>query len=137
MPVKEKFNNTKEAKKERGEVFTPTSLVNEMLDKLPPSVFKDNKTFLDNSCGNGQFLVNVLQRKIDNGFTYLEAIKTIYGCEMDKRNALECKQRLLKEAPKPCKKAVEILNNNIICADALDENHEGWKNVGFYWSKQA
>lgn len=137
MAVKEKFNNSKTAQKERGEVFTPTTLVDEMLDKLPKEVFTENKTFLDNSCGNGQFLFNVLKRKMANGFTHVQSLKTIYGCELDKKNALECKKRLLLASKRPSKTAVEILNNNIICADALDENHKGWKKVGFYWSKQV
>lgn len=136
MVKKEKFNNSKKAKKERGEVFTPTSLVDEMLDKLPKEVFLENKTFLDNSCGNGQFLVNVLKRKMANGFGHVQSLRTIYGCELDKKNALECKQRLLLAVKKPSRTAVEILNNNIICADALDPNHKGWRKVGFYWSKQ-
>ena len=43
--------------KSTGEVFTPTPLVQEMLDQLPSDVFTDpSKTFLDNSCGDGQFL---------------------------------------------------------------------------------
>lgn len=28
----------------------------------------------------------------------------------------------------------DILNNNIICADALNPNHTGWKEVGYMWS---
>ena len=46
--------------KQTSEVFTPTPLVQEMLDKLEkedPTLFSDpTKTFLDNSCGDGQFL---------------------------------------------------------------------------------
>ena len=63
------FNHTHKAIKGRGEVFTPTSLVDEMLDKLPSELFKDkSKTFLDNSCGNGQFLFAVLKRKLQNEY---------------------------------------------------------------------
>jgi type I restriction-modification system DNA methylase subunit len=47
--------------KATGEVFTPTSLVQEILDKLPNSYFTDKtKTVLDPSCGDGQFLGEVL-----------------------------------------------------------------------------
>ena len=42
------FEHTEEAIKQRGEVFTPTGLVSEMLNKLPPALFKSkDKTFLD------------------------------------------------------------------------------------------
>lgn len=135
--VKEKFNNTKQAQKDRGEVFTPTFLVDDMLDKLPKEVFSKNKTFLDNSCGNGQFLYNVLMRKMANGFSHEEALEQIYGCELDKANAKECATRLIYAVTNPTKKAAEIVRNNIICADALDPEHKGWAKVGFYWSKQG
>ena len=46
--------------KKTAEVFTPTKFVQEMLDRLngyDPILFTDpTKTFLDNSCGDGQFL---------------------------------------------------------------------------------
>jgi hypothetical protein len=56
--------------KQTAEVFTPTPLVQEMLDKLEeqdPTLFTDpNKTFLDNSCGDGQFLSEVKLNKNPN-----------------------------------------------------------------------
>ena len=53
----------KQRRKETAEDFTPEPLVNEMLDKLPQEVWSDqSKTFLDNSAGNGNFLVAILQR---------------------------------------------------------------------------
>ena len=122
--------HTVEAVKERGEVFTPTPLVNEMLDKLPPKLFIDaTKTFLDNSCGNGQFLASVLERKMANGISHEDALKTIYGVELDSDNAKECRERLLKGH----EEFRAIVENNIICADALDPLHKGWSKVGFYW----
>ena len=43
--------------KSTGEVFTPTPLVQEVLDALDQHLFVDpTKTFLDNCCGDGQFL---------------------------------------------------------------------------------
>ena len=54
--------------KETAEVFTLTPFVQEMLDKLEkedPELFSNpNKTFLDNSCGDGQFLSEVVIRKM-------------------------------------------------------------------------
>ena len=69
------------------EVFTPTELVQEMLDKLEennPEIFSDpNKTFLDNSCGDGQFLSEVVIRKMErSGCTLEQALRTTYGVEL-------------------------------------------------------
>lgn len=125
-------DHTEDAVKQRGEVFTPTPLVNEMLDKLPPEVFTDkNKTFLDNSCGNGQFLAAVLKRKMSNGISHRQALKTIYGVELDWYNAKQCRERLLMGSEDI--ELIQIVERNIICADALDKNHPGWAEVGFYW----
>jgi len=53
------------------EVFTPTELVREMLEKLPIELFADPaKTFLYNSCGDGQFLSEVLIRKMEYGISF-------------------------------------------------------------------
>jgi hypothetical protein len=124
--------HTDEAIAQRGEVFTPTPLANEMLNKLPVSLFKDkDKTFLDNSCGNGQFLIEILERKIANGISHKDALKSIYGVELDQNNTEECRLRLL--CGSTSKELRAIVDHNIICADALDPNHKGWSEVGFYW----
>ena len=132
--MKNGFENTQEAIKQRGEVFTPTKLVNEMLDKLPPEVFTDkDKTFLDNSCGNGQFLTAVLERKMKNGISHKQSLSTIYGVELDEKNDEECRIRLLNGITS--QELQDIVDNNIICADALNQNHQGWSKVGFYWDE--
>jgi hypothetical protein len=49
--------------KKHGEVFTPSSLVNSMLDKLPAEVWSNREyKWLDNSCGSGHFLVEIKNR---------------------------------------------------------------------------
>jgi len=53
-----------ERKKQTAEVFTPPKLVSDMLDKLPDTVWEDGKTFCDPACGDGNFLIQVLWRKI-------------------------------------------------------------------------
>ena len=64
--------------KSTGEVFTPTPLVQEMLEQIPVEQFTDpTKTFLDPSCGDGQFLGEVLIRKMENGSTFEQALSTI------------------------------------------------------------
>ena len=138
------FHHTEEAIKQRGEVFTPTALVKQMLAKLPHEVWTDpTKTFLDNSCGNGQFLYQVLQGKmwyltkfesVALFDAHRQALKTIYGVELDEKNAEDCRQRLLNGSTS--KELRAIVDHNIICADALDQKHSGWKEVGFYWEKE-
>ena len=72
--------------KATGEVFTPTPLVQEILDKLAPELFKDpTKTFPDPSCGDGQFLSEVLIRKVENGIDFATALSTIYGAECGRK----------------------------------------------------
>ena len=71
--------------KKTSEFFTPTELVDMSLDKMEEfdqELFTDpEKTFLDSSCGDGQFLIRILERKIENGISYAKAISTIYGVE--------------------------------------------------------
>lgn len=82
--------------KATGEVFTPTPLVQEILEKLPMEQFTDPaKTFLDPSCGDGQFLGEVLIRKMENGSTFEEALSTTYGVDLMIDNVDLCRERLL------------------------------------------
>ena len=82
--------------KATGEVFTPTPLVQEVLNQLPQETFTDpTKTFLDPSCGDGQFLGEVLIRKIENGSTFEQALSTVYGVDLMMDNVEECRKRLL------------------------------------------
>lgn len=102
--------------KATGEVFTPTPLVQEILDTLDQTLFVDpNKTFLDPSCGDGQFLGEVLIRKIENGIDFATALSTIYGVDIMPDNVKLCQDRLLcgREHLR------HIVEQNIVCADAL------------------
>jgi type I restriction-modification system DNA methylase subunit len=102
--------------KATGEVFTPTPLVQEILDQLPQELFRDpTKTFLDPSCGDGQFLGEVLIRKMENGSTFEQALSTIYGVDLMQDNVDLCRERLLcgREDLR------HIVEKNIVCHDAL------------------
>lgn len=108
--------------KQTAEVFTPTSLVQEMLDKLEeenPTLFTDpTKIFLDNSCGDGQFLSEVVIRKMErSGCSLEQALSTTYGVELMKDNVIECRKRL--SGPTPTEEILQIVNKNIVCHDAL------------------
>jgi hypothetical protein len=102
--------------KATGEVFTPTALVQEILDNLDQSVFTDcTKTFLDPTCGDGQFLGEVLIRKMENGSTFEQALSTVYGVDLMQDNVELCRERLLcgREDLR------HIVEQNIVCADGL------------------
>jgi hypothetical protein len=54
--------------KQSGEVFTPPELINQMLDKLPITVWSDaSKTFLEPSAGDGNFLIALKERLLAAG----------------------------------------------------------------------
>ena len=106
--------------KETAEVFTPTLLVQRILNQLDPTTFIDtSKTVLDNSCGDGQFLGEVLIRKIENGSTFEQALSTIYGVDIMPDNVELCRERLL------CGRndLRHIVEQNIVCADSLEYNY--------------
>ena len=102
--------------KATGEVFTPTKLVNEILNKHPAELFIDpKKTVIDPACGDGQFLGEALIRKVENGIDFEQALSTIYGVDLMQDNVDLCRERLLcgQEHLK------HIVERNIVCADAL------------------
>jgi type I restriction-modification system DNA methylase subunit len=102
--------------KATGEVFTPTPLVQEVLDQLPQELFTDPaKTFLDPACGDGQFLSEVLIRKLENGIDFATALATIYGVDLMPDNVRLCQDRLL------CGQEYlrHIVEKNIVCHDGL------------------
>jgi len=121
----------KARRKQTAEDFTPLPLVNEMLDKLPQEVWSDpSKTFCDNSAGNGNFLVEVLRRKLSNNHPPLQALSTIYGVELMADNVEEMKERLLELIPKDYhKEAKNILDKNIICHNALTWDFINWRST--------
>lgn len=83
-------------KKQTAEVFTPPNLVNQMLSRLPKETWRKGKTFLDPACGDGNFLVQVLMRKLMRGHNPLKALQSVYGVDIMRDNIQECRLRLLK-----------------------------------------
>ena len=109
------------------EVFTKTELVIEILDKIEitqPNIFSNStKTFIDNCCGDGQFLSEVVIRKMErSGCTLEQALSTTYGVEFMEDNVIECKKRLA--GPEPTDEVWEILNKNIVHHDALTYDYK-------------
>ena len=98
------------------EYFTPFDKVIERLDAYDNRVWEDTPSqFLDPTCGDGQFLGEVLIRKMENGSTFEQALQTIYGVDLMQDNVKLCQDRLLcgREDLR------HIVEQNIVCADAL------------------
>ena len=103
--------------KATGEVFTPTLLVQEVLNQLPQDLFiNPTKTFLDPACGDGQFLSEVLIRKLENGIDFETALSTIYGVDLMPDNVKLTQDRLLCGQ----EHLRHIVEKNIVEADGLE-----------------
>jgi type I restriction-modification system DNA methylase subunit len=114
-----------ERKKKLGEVFTPLKLLNEILDRLPEESWSDkSKTFLDPTSGNGNFLIEVVRRKIEHGSTPVQALSTTYGVDIMTDNVTEAHRRLLKVASEASGVDIQlewadVVLRNVVKADAL------------------
>jgi len=118
------------------EEFTPPALVSEILDKLPEELWKDpNKTWLDNSAGNGNFLVEVKKRLEAAGHTADHILNhMLFAVELMPDNCIEMIERLYGPG--------EILQigqsfthngnavRNIVCADALKYDYSFGRQQG-------
>jgi hypothetical protein len=121
-------------KKITGEDFTSQELVCEMLDRLPEDVWLPEKLFIDPAAGNGNFLIEILKRKLDKGHNPLIALSTVFGVELQSDNVDEMKTRLLdvllKHHPHlsdaDIQRAKDIIDHNVVCADALKFDFDNW-----------
>ncbi len=103
--------NRKERVKETAEIFTPSCRIQEIFTRLniSKSDFK-TKTFLDPTCGNGQFLVELAKMGVP--------FRNMYGVELQNDN-IEVAIRRLKEFETSTNKVTDL---NIINHDALTYN---------------
>ncbi len=114
---KKDSRSRQERRRETGEDFTPIPLVNEMLDHLPAEVWTNpNKTFLDPSCGDGNFLVEVKKRLLAAGHSEENALSRIFGIDIMHDNVVAACERLGVDFNKNSKWAV---SRTIVCADTL------------------
>lgn len=114
------------------EVFTAEREVKAMCDLMPDDVWQNiDSTFLEPACGNGNFLAEILKRKLnlcENVEQGLRALKSVYGIDIQQDNVEESKQRLfdmfVKKFPKASAltgiEAAAILEQNIICGNSLE-----------------
>lgn len=109
--------------KELGEVYTPAELVNAILDEMPSSIWtEESQTFLDPSCGNGNFLIETYKRRVSLGISPESALRTIYGIDICDANVRECRERLLKYAVcdgLDARTAESIVVKNVAVGDTL------------------
>lgn len=146
---------------DHGEVFTNPREVNAMLDLVKQETERIDARFLEPACGNGNFLAEVLNRKLQvvdgrYGKSQLEweryaviAVSSIYGVDILEDNAKECRERLFdifnkrytalfkEQAKEECRNSIRfLLNRNILWGDALDfTNPETKKPIVFSeWS---
>lgn len=127
--MKEKLIKSNERVKKHGEVFTPERVVKKMCDELPAEAWDLDKTILEPSCGNGNFLVEIYRRKLEHcksASQAVQALESIYGVDILPDNVQESRSRLLMMFREryPSKDGftaivIEILNRNIVCADFL------------------
>jgi type I restriction-modification system DNA methylase subunit len=102
-----------------GEIFTPIELVNEILDKLPIELFKDaDKTFCDPAAGDGNFLEQILLKKLQYSTDTTRCLKSIYGVELMQDNVDVCRARLL-DITEHTQENIDIVEKNIVCANSL------------------
>lgn len=148
----EKHVISKERVTNHGEVYTRKREVNAMLDMVKQETERIESRFLEPACGTGNFLAEVLERKlrvVEQRYkqSQLEfernavlAISSIYGIDILPDNVQACRKRLFKvfdgkynqcyktTAKNECRNSAKfILERNIIWGDALtlqtvDEN---------------
>ena len=120
------LTKSKKRVKELGEVFTPSSLIKEVLNKIPACYWSKNKNILEPSCGNGNFLIAILNKKVEYGNDIISSLKSIYGIDIMEDNVTDSRKRILKESLKlglkneDLKEAVAIIKRNIIQGNALE-----------------
>lgn len=135
---------SKERVEEHGEVFTNEREVNAMCDLVKQETERIDSRFLEPACGDGNFLIEILRRKLEivkkkykkSHYDYerfsLLALGSIYGVELLGDNVKACRNRLFeywkKEYKECCKKDANkqteesarfILSRNIVQGNAL------------------
>lgn len=125
---------------DHGEVFTPAWMVEAMLDLVKGETERIDSRFLEPACGEGNFLVAVLRRKLaavelkygksdfERRCFALLALMCIYGIELLPDNIDECRAHLLaifaeylnlEPSDELYRAASYVLSVNIIRGDAV------------------
>ena len=132
---------------DHGEVFTPAWMVEAMLDLVKDETARIDSRFLESACGSGNFLVQILKRKLaavelkygksdfERRHYALLALMCIYGIELLADNIAECSANVLAifaeylnldEADELYRAASYVLAQNLVHGDALTmRTHDG------------
>ena len=116
--VKKAKARGKDRVKTTGEVFTPVDLCLSLVKSVPEQVLKNpESTFLDNSCGDGNFLVALV--KVLSKYHDREHVvnNMVYGVDLMPDNVARTKERLGLEPD-------QSGWNHIVCADGLTYDYE-------------
>ncbi len=85
----------KENIRDKGEVFTPFKIVDQMIALFPDTVWADPEfVIIEPTCGNGQFLVKIIEKRISSGIPIEAAFNTLIGMDISKENINESHLRL-------------------------------------------
>jgi len=120
---------------DHGEVYTAKREVDAMLDLVRDEANRIESRFLEPACGTGNFLAEVLGRKLvvvtsrygkseaDWDRYAIIAVSSIYGIDILPDNVKKCRERLFKPF-ETCRDEVKrtiryILERNVVCGDAL------------------
>lgn len=105
--MKSKQVKSKKRVADHGEVFTSEREVNAMLDLVKQETERIESRFLEPACGTGNFLAEILNRKLtvtdkryksaqtEWEFYAILAVSSIYGIDILEDNVVECRERLL------------------------------------------
>lgn len=136
----ERLIRSKQRVADYGEVFTPSWMVEDMLDLVKGETERIDSRVLEPACGSGNFLVPVLTRKLlavesrhgksefEKRHYALFALMCTYGIELLLDNAVECRENLralfnayvgVDEVDDWSRAARAILEVNIVQGDAL------------------
>ena len=126
---------SRERVRERGEVFTAEREVKAMCDLVKNETERIDSTFLEPACGDGNFLVEILTRKLavvrkmysqstdDLSFYSVRALMSLYGVDILKDNVEACRERLFGVwrgflAAKVGRSPRDRRNANVTCSHA-------------------
>jgi len=117
---------------DHGEVFTAEREVQAMLELVKHETMRVESRFLEPACGDGNFLAEILRRKIaivkehhaaDFERYILLSVSTLYGIDILQDNVHTCRERLLRQidgcSPAYRNAIKHIISHNIIWGNTL------------------
>ena len=121
LSVGSEIERTDERIDETGEVFTSIELCREMVRELPLETLKNpDSKFLDNSAGNGNFLVALKEELLKYHTEEHILNEMLYAVELMEDNHKELCERI----------GVDVTHPHYICADALTYDYSFGEPVG-------